>query len=377
MGRDDRAARALARRHGVVTLVRFFIVLGILIFVHELGHFVVAKLAGIRVEEFGFGFPPRLFTLWRRGDTEYTINALPLGGFVRMMGEEDPTDPRSFARKSRKVRALVLLAGSGMNVLLAIVLFTVALSVFGDPVPQGVVRVTGVEPGSPAAIAGLQVGDVIHEVAGTRILNNGQVVATTQEHLGEEITIAVHRGLDEIELKIRPRKNPPAGQGAMGVRIEERIVRYESTRYSPWEALVRSTKNTMTIAGTMVFGLPDVVRSLAKGFGGGDSTDVGVAGPIGIAQMTNEVADWGMVYLLEFMAFLSINLAVINMLPIPALDGGRLLFVLIEGVRGGRRVDPQKEGYVHLVGMVVLITLMVVIAYFDLQRVFSGAGFLR
>lgn len=361
----------------MTTLVRFVVVLGALIFVHELGHFLVAKLTNIRVEEFGFGYPPRLFTFMRRGGTDYTINALPFGGFVRMVGEEDPSNPDSFARKSRKVRALVLAAGSGMNVLLAVALFATAYTVFGEPVPEGFVTVTAIESGSPAAQAGMQPGDVIRAVAGQRMVNNDQVLAATRRHLGEEIQVTVHRGIEDVELNVLARENPPPGQGPMGIRIEARVVRINAVRYPFWKSLAIGSRRTVLVGTAMVFGLPDVVRLLIQRPNDQDDSGVGLVGPIGIAQLTGEVADLGTVYLLEFIAFLSVNLAVINMLPLPALDGGRLMFILIEGLRGGKRVDPQKEGYVHLVGMALLITLMLVIAFFDLQRFFSGESLLR
>jgi len=363
----------------VVTIVRFVAVLGVLIFAHELGHFVIAKWAGIRVEEFGFGYPPRLFTFMRRGGTEYTVNALPFGGFVRMLGEDDPSSPDSFASQSRKVRAAVLVAGPAMNVLLAVLVFAGAYTMLGEPVPEGFVTITAVEPGSPAAVAGIRPGDVIRSVPGERVYNNEQVLRITHEHLGEEIPVVVHRGLEDVELRLQPRKNPPPGQGPMGIRIEARVVRVDSIRYPPWKALGIGARRTAVIGTAMVVGLPELLRSLVQRSNAGNTEEVskGVVGPIGIAQLTGEVADLGTVYLLEFIAFLSVNLAVINLLPLPALDGGRLMFVLIEGVRGGRRLDPRKEGYVHLVGMALLITLMLVITFFDLQRFFSGQSLLR
>ncbi len=172
-----------------MTIIAFLLVLSLLVFVHELGHFMVAKLTGIRVEEFGFGYPPRLLTVARRGDTEYTINAIPFGGFVRLLGEEDPSHPDSFAAKSKSVRAGALLAGSLMNVVLAFLLF-IGLGLVGFDIPAGSVAIVGVSPGSPAAEADLQEGDTILSIDGLTVRNTYELSRYTRERLGEKVTLS-------------------------------------------------------------------------------------------------------------------------------------------------------------------------------------------
>ena len=343
-------------------IIPFLAVLGPLVFVHELGHFIVAKLGGIRIEEFGLGYPPRLLRLAKIGTTEYTLNLLPLGGFVRMVGEEDPSAPGSFASKSKKVRAATLIAGPAMNIILAGFLFAITLMA-GAPTPvEGPgAGIYGVMPGSPAAEAGLQVGDTIIKVNDHVVAGPEDLKAYTSAHVGERVALTIRRNGEILPepIYLTPRASPPPGEGPMGIMINYplKIVSY------PWyQALPMGFVQAFRLMGFMLGGLVDIVRgALAPE----------VAGPLGIAQLTAEVAQTGVIRLVELAAFLSVNLALINLLPFPALDGGRLLFVAIEAVRR-RRVDPAKEHLVHLIGLVVLISLIIVISYFDLVRWISG-----
>lgn len=355
----------------LTTILAFVFVLGLLVFVHELGHFVVAKWAGIKVEEFGFGYPPRLFTFMRRGGTDYTINLLPLGGFVRMLGEEDPTAPGSFASKPLLARAAVLVAGAAMNLLLAVVLFAI-IGLVGVPGgdPTGYIEVTNVSPGSPAEEAGIKSGDLIVYIANQRVRSIEQLQGSISHYLDRPVTITILRDGQEIDVRLTPRGAPPENQGPIGVEIMNQL---EMVRYGPIEAIGFGISQTFAVFIRILAGLSELLRQLFSGAGAPP-----VAGPIGIAQVAGQVAETGQfINLLSFAAFLSINLAILNLLPFPALDGGRLMFVIIEGLRGGRRVDPQKEGLIHLVGMMILLTLMVFISYFDLLRVFNGESLLR
>ena len=222
-----------------MTIIAFLLVFSLLVFVHELGHFTVAKLTGIRVEEFGFGYPPRLLTIARRGDTEYTLNAIPFGGFVRMLGEEDPSHPDSFASKNMLVRAADLLAGSLMNIVLAVLLF-IGIGLVGFDIPTGSVAIVGVAPGSPAAGAGLQEGDTILSIDGLIVRNTYELSRHTTDRLGEEVTLSIKRGEDTMPVRLTPRREPPANEGAMGVVIQTvDIVGGDKLRYSlggalPW-----------------------------------------------------------------------------------------------------------------------------------------------
>ncbi len=353
------------------TIFWFAVVLGLLVFVHELGHFILAKLWGITVEEFGFGYPPRLFKIAEINGTEYTINLLPLGGFVRLAGEEDPSVPGSFASKSRLARATTLVAGSAMNALLGIAIYTMIFTI-GAPVPapdRPGVGIYEVEPGSPADQAGLRVGDTILQVDDLKLGPGAvnQLKAYVDAHAGQPVRLIVERNgkvLDPIVLV--PRVHVRENQGAMGVRIGEALARKSyPLGTSLWLAVREAIRVVILTFGV----LGDVLRGLVP-------LGSAVAGPVGIAQATGEVARFGPIWLMNFTALLSVNLALINLMPFPALDGGRLVFVILEALRGGRRIDPRKERLVHIIGMAVLLSLMLFVSYFDLVRIFSGGSFL-
>lgn len=335
----------------------------IVVFIHELGHFSIAKLAGVRVEEFGFGYPPRLLRIAKRGDTEYTINAIPIGGFVRVAGDEDPDDPRSLMKKSVWVRGGFLAAGPAMNVLLAVLLFG-ASYMMGvlQPVTGPGVGIYDVAAGSPAASAGLRLGDVILTVNDAPVDAPEALLQAVNAHLGQEITLTVRREGVELPQPVRvvPRPDPPANQGAMGVRTGPPLAR---RAYPFGRAMVLGAERALGTVVMMVDGLSEMIRGRAP---------LDLAGPIGIAQVTGQVVKTGFVQVVEWTAFLSVNLFIINLLPIPALDGGRLVFVGLELLRGGRRVDPRKEGLVHLVGIVVLLGLFLIVSYFDVLRLVRG-----
>lgn len=384
-----------------------FPVLGGLVFVHELGHFATARAFGIKVTEFGFGFPPRMFGV-RYGDTLYSLNWIPIGGFVRMVGEEDPDEPGSFAGKGVGVRMLVLVAGAFMNVALPVVIFTVLFMLPHDEF-VGSVTISSVSPGSPAEEAGLRPGDSILAVNGERTNNHLDLVQTILASLGEETELTVRRGplisnmgfspdTMAIEtVRVVPRVNPPfrtvvetvtdpetevsvaearridasldAGdklyQGSIGVTIFTANPRPVETTYPVWEAV--------PMAGERIWDTLRVVKNVLHRWSAG-GPDPGLTGPVGIAQVTGEVAEAGVSPLLELTAFLSINLAIINMLPIPALDGGRFMFVFIEWVRRGKRISPRREGLAHLVGFAAVIALILAMSYRDVVRILSGEG---
>ncbi len=344
------------------TLISFLVVFTLLVFVHELGHFIVAKWMRIRVPEFGFGFPPRLFTLTRRGETEITVNAIPLGGFVRLAGEDDPNEPGSFAGQSPKVRAATLGAGSAMNLILAVGLFAVT-AVVGEPTAVIAVQVTEVAPGSPAEAGGLLVGDLVRAVDGIEVEDPLAVVRVAETRVGREIALDVDRGDASLVVRLVPRANPPAGEGPMGFTAGATIAGTRIQRYDVLEAIPHGISRTVEVVGVIGYGVVYMIQGIIA---------PEVSGPIGIAQMTGQVAERGVPFLLQFTGFLSVNLALLNLLPFPGLDGGRLAFVLVEALRGGRRVDPQREGLVHVIGMAILIGVVLVVSYFDLVRATQG-----
>jgi len=356
----------------VINLIAFVAVFGLLIFVHEMGHFISAKRAGVLVHEFGFGFPPRLFA-FRRGETEYSLNAIPLGGFVRMEGEEDPAQPRSLAGKGVGTRLLILAAGGLMNAVLAFVLFVVSFMVPQDVI-LGQVQIQEVAPGSPAEQAGLRPGDIVLKINDRVIRSTADLAYSIQLNLGKETTINVREGSlgggassqsAQRVVTVAPRWNPPAGQGATGIKIGMVNPTKTEQSFPVWEAVplgLRKGLDVMTLAKN------DIQTMLAR------QSAPAVAGPIGIYQITGEVAQFGWGALVDFAAILSINLAFLNLLPFPMLDGGRMAFVALEGIRRGKRIAARTENLVHLAGMVVLVALVLLVSYYDIQRLLSGGS---
>ena len=449
----------------LTSVLPFLGILVVLVVIHELGHFVTAKLSGVQVLEFGIGYPPRLWGI-KRGKTDYTINILPLGGFVRLLGEEDPSGPRSLAAKPAWTRLIVMGAGSFMNFVLAIVLFTIALMIPRE-VAVGQAVISQVVPGSPAAQAGLKPGDVIESIGGRKVENTADASYNIRLRLGEETKFVVLRpdattGQTSREtVEVKPRWAPPAFvyqvkpgddvstiasetgfdaqavreaagikstldagkelrlpdgttyvaqqgdtvqslarqlrlpedeiarqaglpdqnsipsdrtelrfvQGATGIRIAARQPFTENRSLGPIEAFQKGWQQTFD-------SLKLARNQLITWIKGAGATPF--SGPIGIAHATGEVVDEvGWRSLVDLAALLSINLAVLNILPLPMLDGGRMAFVLIEVARRGRRISPQKEAMVHYVGLVALLILVVVLSYFDIARIVRGDSLFR
>jgi regulator of sigma E protease len=336
-------------------------ILSLLMLVHELGHFITARRAGIVVQEFGLGLPPRLIGI-RHKDVLYSLNAIPFGAFVKMMGEEDPTHPGSFASKSLLTRAIVLVAGAAMNFLLAIVVFATGHLV-GWPtvVEDAPVEIAVVLAGGPAQQAGIQPGDTImtfnaREVRGIHALRD-----MTQQHLGQPVVLGLDRDGQRVQSEVVPRVNPPQGEGHLGIRMALPVQHVQYPVHEAlWQGVVLSFRVVgLTLAAPVMLmqGLlsPELVRPI---------------GLPGMAQVASQAVDFtmetGWWYPVFFVvgAF-SAGLAVANLLPLPALDGGRLLFILIEAVRG-RRVNPEREAAIHFAGIVLLLTLMVLISVNDL-----------
>jgi regulator of sigma E protease len=350
------------------SVVPFVAILVFLIVVHELGHYFAAKAFGVKVLEAGLGYPPKA---WGKtiGGTEYTINWLPLGGFVRLLGEEDPSDPRSLAAKSPWIRLVVLFAGSFMNLMLPIILFAIAFTV-PQEINTGGVTINTVAPNSPAEQGGLAAEDVIITVAGREIENIDDLSRAIQVNRGENIEFKVLRPStgETITTDVRARWELPENQGPTGISIRQ----YPFTRTRsepPWESIphaLRYTLDTLQLAEKQIEGW---IR-------GADSPQL--SGPVGIADATGEVVEEaGWIRLFEFTALLSINLAILNVLPLPMLDGGRIVFVFIEIIRGGRRIAPEKEGLVHLIGFAVMLGAVAIISYFDILRVIEGDSLFR
>jgi regulator of sigma E protease len=346
-----------------VSLLIFAVLLGFMVLIHELGHFAVAKLAKVKVEEFGIGFPPRLFA-FRRGETEYSLNWIPLGGFVRMLGEEDPREPRSFARASKRWRVAILLAGSTMNMIAAAVFFSVAFAAGWPTVTQTEVQISRVLPGSPAAQAGVREGDIVLSLAGSPVALTGDLRRITDTNLGRPVPLEVRRGQEQLTLTVTPRQQWPDGEGPIGIGIGDRATKMEPVRYGPVEAASRGVRELLRSIGlTLMIPVMAFQGMVPLEF-------LRPVGPVGLFQATSQAAaetvrsGWWFP-LLYMAATLGAGLGVANLLPIPGLDGGRLVFVIIEMLRG-RRISPEREGMIHLVGMGLLVSLVLVITYFDI-----------
>ena len=348
----------------LITIVVGIVVLSVLVMAHELGHFVTAKASGVWVEEFGLGLPPRIFGI-KRGETIYSLNAIPFGGFNKISGEVDPKAPRSLAGRGVGIRLLVLGGGIMMNLLLPFVLLSVAYMVPHDII-IGQVVVQEVAPGSPAAVAGIKPGDTILGVNGQPANSYADLARSVQLNLGKEVTISVrHSDATTEDVKLTPRWRPPAGQsttGSISRTVNPTIV---SESYPFWRAIP--------------IGVSSCLESLVLYKNGIIGMIIGTVpfvpvGPVGIVQITGEVAQAGISPVLELAAFISIALAITQILPFPALDGGRILFVLLEWVRRGKRISPRIEGIVHSIGFMVLIALMVAITYQDIIRIITGGN---
>jgi regulator of sigma E protease len=346
----------------IITLLIFLGILAVLILAHETGHFATAKAFGVKVEEFGLGFPPRLIG-FKRGETLYSLNAVPLGGFTKMAGEEDPKVERSLASKGTGTRVIVLAAGSIMNLLLPIVLFAIAFMV-PHSVVTGDVVIENVAPNSPAAAAGIIAGDTIVSLNEEPINSISDLSLDTSLNLGQEVSLLVrHSDGTTEEVHLVPRWKPPAGEGAMGVTVSmpNPVVTRQSDPF--WEAIPKGV--TQCIETFVIF-----KNEILKWIIG--ATPVQVTGPVGIAQLTGEVAQAGLSPLLQFTGFISINLAIVNILPLPALDGGRIVFVLLGWIRRGKRISPKTEGLVHAIGFAVLIAAILAVTYQDIVRIIAG-----
>jgi regulator of sigma E protease len=352
----------------MLTAVSFVVILSLLVFVHELGHFVVAKRAGVKVEEFGFGYPlPNgllTITLFKRGETAYTLNPIPFGGFVRMAGEEDPNAERGLASRSKLVRVGVLSAGSVMNVLMGIVFFSLCFMLgWPEPVEFDNAIITSVISGSPADQAGLKVWDIVIWADDKRINNPDELVAYTRKKLNQEMLLVVEREENIIQVRVTPRLDSE-GVSRIGVGISPAPTKYGLKIYPFGEAILQGLKQT-TGAIVLTFSIPVlVIRGLIS---------IEMArpiGPAGMAQLAGQAVQQSVEIgwwfpILNLMALLSVGLAVANLLPVPGLDGGRIFFVIVEAIRG-KRIDPEKEGAVHLIGLALLVTLLIFITYQDI-----------
>lgn len=337
------------------TFIASIVIFGVLIFFHELGHFAVAKLVGIKVHEFSLGFGPKIISL-PRGETAYNLRAIPLGGFVRMAGM-DPTETaeddehRHFNRKPILHRVGVIFAGPLMNFVLAILLLAVIFMSYGLPdVPT--TKVQDTLEGKPAHMAGIRAGDVISEIGGKKIESWDQLSNTVGANPGRDLDITVIRNGERLTFKVVPYQDE-RGLGKIGIHPAPKKV-------GPITALVSGGKYIFLMSF-------QILDYLGKGIAGLVPLELG--GPVRIVATISEAVrstSW-FINLMSLSAFLSVSLGLFNLFPIPALDGSRILFLLIEKLRG-KPVEPQRENFIHMVGFGLLMALIVVITYNDVLQ---------
>lgn len=361
----------------MMTVIIFILILGLLVLVHELGHFMAAKKAGCKVEEFGIGFPPKLFSI-KRGETEYKINLLPLGGYVKIKGEngEETDDPRSFVNKSFAWKSLIVSAGVLMNVLLAFVLITIGLAIgvpavtssdqdFGKyaVISDAQIQVVEVLPDSPAEVAGILPGDIILSVNDAEVITTDQLSSSLLVADNSAVSIVIQRSGEDISLEAIPSTISEIDRKGIGVSLAETATVSYPWYLAPFYGLQRTWNLLILIIG----GFAALINRIFSGAGVGAD----VAGPIGIAVMTGEVAELGLIYLMQFTALLSLNLAIINIIPFPALDGGRLALIILEKIRR-KKLNFHIENWIHILGFASLMILIVVITAKDISTYGSG-----
>ncbi len=357
----------------LTTILTFIVLLSVLILIHELGHFLAAKCAGVRVEEFGIGFPPRLCGK-RIGETIYSLNLLPIGGFVRLTGEEGDVsgylkgslkedDPRSFANQTNFVKASILTGGVLMNFFLGVFLVGIVFAFLGVPDIQNVIELSEVVLDAPAAGAGLKSGDLIQKFQFQKISSSEEFVEFINQHLGEEVVFEVRSKEAEVrEVTVVPRLEPPEGEGPLGI-VFVVIPEISYHKIALWQVPGQAVLESLQLTGLMFGGVVRIFRDLVMA----GEVPKDITGPVGIARLTGEVAKQGFFQVVNFAALLSINLGVINILPFPGLDGGRLSFVLAEAVLR-RKIKAKYQKWVHTIGIAALLLLMLIVTFYDILR---------
>lgn len=366
----------------MLSIIIFVIILGVLIVVHEFGHFIVAKKAGIRVDEFGIGYPPRALKLFKWKETVFTFNWIPFGGFVKIFGENPddesisgPDSSRSFVHKPKLHQAAVIVAGVTFNIIFAWLLISLGFmiglptSVTNTKSPDKVENVrlvvTSVAPESPADVAGIKVGDTITSMSSkghsVEKLEPEAAVSFIGSHGDSDITISYSRGSESGEFSLTPKEGIVPGKKAIGISMDS----IGTLQLPIHEALWEGGKTTVNLTGATAAGIGVFLYDSVRG----QSDLTQVTGPVGIVGLVGDASKLGFIYILSFAAFISINLAVINLIPFPALDGGRLLMIIIESIKKSP-INPKIANTVNAVGFVLLIILMLVVTAHDIVKLF-------
>ena len=358
----------------MLALIVFIATLSVLIFIHELGHFLMARKFGVKVEEFGFGLPPRIFGK-KIGGTIFSVNWIPFGGFVRLYGEDylekGIKSKQALCNKPKHVRALVAAAGVFGNFILAVVCFSIVYSFIGIPTKTDKVVIEAVAKNSPAELAGLLPEHQIISIDGQPVKLTGDFIDYIEDKQGKEILVGtVDKEGGQKEHSLSPRENPPEGEGAIGVAITD----VEMVFYPIWQMPFRGAwfgvKEAVSWGMMIVSGFVGMIVGLFYG------KVPQVAGPVGIYEITANVVEQSWLLTLQFVGVLSINLMILNLLPFPALDGGRLLFIGIEAVVR-KRIKPQIEQYVHMTGMIILLSLMLIVTFNDVRKIAIKNEFIK
>ncbi len=337
-----------------MTVFVALLIIGVLVIAHELGHFLAAKANGILVLEFAVGMGPVLFSR-QFGETRYSLRLLPIGGFARMAGDEGEGEDtyvpehRRFDKKPILARALVSAGGPLANFLVAVLLFAIVFMFVG--VPSSAPLIGSVKPDWPAAAAGLMVGDRVLSISGVPVEDWQDVQTEIVARPEQQLTIVVERNGETLSVQVTPRIEETSGRAQIGIGPSIQRFSFLGSISMGWQETVWFTRQIVQLLGSMITG-----KIPAEG-----------AGPIGLIVMVGQVAATGVVNLLTFAAIISIQFGLFNLLPVPALDGSRLVFLAIEAIRG-RPIEPEKENFVHFVGFVLLMTFMVFITFKDLQR---------
>jgi len=334
----------------------FIAVVGGLILGHELGHFIAGKLLKVRIDEFGIGFPPRMLTLFEAGGTRFSLNWIPLGGFNRFSGEDDPSIEGGLSSSNKRTRSIILLSGPVANIIIAILAFTVA-SKYATPDPNQVL-ISGVDPDSPAEAAGIMISDLVLFVEDEKIDGFESMVNAIAAKLGEETEITLDRNGEIISVSLIPREVAPEGKGPIGVTLSN------PTKIVPWNEAVGNGLSSAYIQCREIILLP------AKLFQGEiEPEQARLSGLKGMYDMLAWAGDIDRntqrpFLTINLIGIISIGLAIANLLPFPALDGGRLMFILIETIFR-RRIDAKYEGLAHTVGFFVLLAILIYVNYLD------------
>ena len=358
----------------MVTLISFVLILGVLVLVHEWGHFITARKLGVDVEEFAIGLPPRLFSIKRKGII-YSINLIPVGGFVKIKGEagDHENDPHSFANQPAWKRSIILSAGVGMNFILAIIALSIGFY-FGLPqalgddmgdvkISQRSIMIVEVKPGSVAHTNNLEITDEILSVNGVAMESSNMVYEAIDDSRDQEMEFLISRAGEEQTIKLTPSILDGYDEPVVGIGMLDTGI----VSYGFFESIIQGFRATGIMAVRIVEAFGNLIGTLVSE---GRLTSE-VSGPVGVAVLTGKFVKMGWIYILQFMAILSINLGIINILPFPALDGGRLLFVGLEKIRG-RKLNEKIENWAHNTGFILLMALIIFITFRDFIR--HGGG---